>query len=361
MAEFTQVGGSNGGSYAKNFTCRLTVWEEQNDEVNRIHKIGYKLELISGNSGRFSDLSASYVVELNGDVPAKGSGRYTSQSYNTAQTICSGYINVPYNSDSNMNITCSASLDFQSHTYSPGDFGVHGLLSLENTAAKAPAILNIESITEIGLDSIKVNYTFSGDFEHLQYSLNNGPWIQTYGSPSTIIQGLSPNTQYSIRLRGLNADKTLIGNPSNTKTVKTLDIGRIINLNNFEHGNNVNINITNPSKKSLNLEIKIGNTQILTQTVKEGQNTISFNDVMLDKIYKLYGKNDFLEISFILKTNNKHTETKTCRILLKGNQKSIYVKTNNSWKRGKIYIKQNNQWKKAVIWIKNNGIWKRTI
>ncbi len=54
MAEFYQYGGANGGTYASHFSCRLSVWENSYDINSNSSNVGYRLELISGSSGRFN-------------------------------------------------------------------------------------------------------------------------------------------------------------------------------------------------------------------------------------------------------------------------------------------------------------------
>lgn len=123
MAEFYQYGGTSGGSYAKYFTCRLSVWENWYDIPSNSSNVGYKLELISGSSGRFSSYGADYSVTINGSVVSSGHGSYSSQSHNTAQTIAEGTITIYHNTDgSKKNMACSAVLDFASGTYSPRRF-----------------------------------------------------------------------------------------------------------------------------------------------------------------------------------------------------------------------------------------------
>ena len=146
MAEFIQTGGSNGGNYAKYFTGKLTVWENWYDIENNASNVGYRLELVSGSSGRFSTYSASYSVTLDGTVVNSGSGTYSSQSYNTAQTICEGTTTIYHNSDGTKSISCSAVLDFASGTYSPGDFYPSGTLALSTIPRKSSMSVSVGTI-----------------------------------------------------------------------------------------------------------------------------------------------------------------------------------------------------------------------
>ena len=100
--------------------------------------------------------------------------------------------------------------------------------------------------------------------------------------------------------------------------------------------------------------MKIGNTQIQSKSVSVGNNTISFNDTELDNIYKLYGSGNTLTATFILTTAGSYTNSKTCTITLKGNQKTAYVGASGK-KRAKVYVGVNGIVKRAVVWIGNNG------
>ena len=104
--------------------------------------------------------------------------------------------------------------------------------------------------------------------------------------------------------------------------------------------------------------MKIGSNSILTKTVVTGTNSISFSDNELDKIYKLYGNSNSLTVTFIV-SGGGYTNSKTCTVTLAGNQKTSFLKVNNSIKRAKIFVCVNGQIKRAVAWICQNGKIKR--
>ena len=162
MAEFIQRGGTNGGSYASYYSCRLSVWENSYDVTANTSNVGYKLELISGSSGRFSGYTATYSVNINGTQVKSGSGTYSSQDHNTAQTICEGTTTITHNADGTKSIACSASLDFQNATYSPGDFSPNGNMNL-STIPRASSIgastAYVEENTIININRASPNFT----------------------------------------------------------------------------------------------------------------------------------------------------------------------------------------------------------
>ena len=104
--------------------------------------------------------------------------------------------------------------------------------------------------------------------------------------------------------------------------------------------------------------MKIGDTQILSRTVSEGENTIPFSDTELDNIYKKYGNANSLVVTFIV-SGEEYSNSKECTIVLKGNQKTIKTNINNVYKRGKVLINVANVWKRGIIWANENGSWRR--
>ena len=132
-------------------------------------------------------------------------------------------------------------------------------------------------------------------------------------------------------------------------------------MSDFEHGSNASVSITNPAGiSSLSLAMKIAGIQILNRTVVTGSNIIEFSDEELDSLYKKYGSSSNLTATFVV-TGDGYTHSKNCIVTLKGNQKTIKVNDDSTWKRGKIWTNVNGTWKRAVIWTNVNGTWKRTI
>lgn len=216
-----------------------------------------------------------------------------------------------------------------------------------------------QSLNSTGLNTIKMNWSSDSNCDLVQYSLNGGVWVNTSGNPY-IISGLNPNTTYRVKTRVRRRDSQLYSQTGDINAT-TKDIARITGASNFEHGNSTNVSITNPSGASLSLTMKIGNTTILSKSVSTGNNGVGFNDSQLDTIYRLYGGNSALTVTFILTTAGAYTNSRTCTITLKGNQKTIKENVGKSWRRGKVWIKVGNTWRRGVVWIKVNGTWRRGI
>ena len=170
MAVFSQYGGNNGGTYAKYFTFQLTVWEKSYSVEGNYSVVGRKAELISGQYGKFSQYYGDWVVNVAGES-SSGGAYYEIMSAYTSLVLLDDEIIVYHDDDGSKKISCAASLDMASGTYSPGDFYVEGTLTLTNIprASKITAIdANIESATTININRAvssfthTITYSFAG-------------------------------------------------------------------------------------------------------------------------------------------------------------------------------------------------------
>lgn len=166
MAVFSITGGSNGGTYAKNFTGRLTVYEIEGscNIANNTSDVYYKLELVSGSAGRFIDYYGYFDVYINGVLVVDAEGYKTINSYNTAITLGEGTINVPHNPDGTKTISCSATIDMASGSSSPGDFSLSGTIELTRiprTSSVSCNSFNIGDATTITISRASDNFRHS--------------------------------------------------------------------------------------------------------------------------------------------------------------------------------------------------------
>lgn len=223
---------------------------------------------------------------------------------------------------------------------------------------KAPNIISL-SLKSRTVNSITCKFSVDGA-DTFYYRIEEGSWIRGSNYVTNgefTIGNLSPNSKYVVHLLARNwIDESAVTYYQSEKTIEvyTFDIGKLSSVNNFNHGDNTRVSISNPSGSSLNLVMKIGNTQVLSRSVSAGNNSISFNDSELDKVYKLYGSGNSLTATFVLTTAGSYTNSKTCIITLKGNQKTAYVGQNGR-KRAKVYVGTSLGVKRAVAWIGNNG------
>lgn len=332
---------TSGSVDSSGYQGRVLRFEWGTNSINsadNTRNIWYKITAVGGNS--------SYYYHHNETVDINGNRVYTgsdSHQVYTNDILASGSMTV------NQSNTSVLTVEMHGGIYSRTD-NINKTQSWNLDTIPRYANFTNHSISNIGLNNIIVNWNADSNCDAVQYSLNGGNWVTTSGTSYTI-SGLTPNTSYSIKTRIRRTDSGL-WTESGTITGTTKDIGKITSVSNFEHGSSTNIVITNPSNSSLNLAMKIGNTQILNKSINAGTNAINFGDTELDNIYKLYGSGNTLTATFILTTAGVYTNSKNANITLTGNQKTAYI---TGKKRAKVYVGVNGTVKKAIIWIGNNG------
>lgn len=225
---------------------------------------------------------------------------------------------------------------------------------------KIPRYANLTSysVKSRTIDTITLQFSADSTLDWAQYMEEGYGWADLPNDCT--IRNLSPNTTYKIKIRVRRADSQL-WTESGYISASTHDIGKISILNNFEHGNDVKLTITNPSGSSLSLAMKVGETQILTRNVSIGENTIIFSEEELDNLYKIYGSSDKLTAIFVLTTANKYTNQRSCVITLTGKQKTSYVEVDGQIKRAEVFIEVNGQIKRAITFFSKNKVPKRCI
>lgn len=317
------------------------VWNTQSiNSADNTRVISYSVTAIGGSSSYY--YHHNETVEINGTRVYTGSD---SHQVNNNTVLASGTLTI------NQSNTQTLTVKMHGGIYSRTD-NINKEQSWSLNTIPRYAKITSHSISNTGLNSITVSWSADSNCDAVQYSLNGGNWAGTNGTTYSI-SGLSPNTSYRIKTRVRRTDSQL-WTESSEITGATKDIGKISSVNNFNHGDNTIVNITNPSGSTLSLVMKIGNTQIQSKSVSSGNNTISFNDTELDKIYKLYGSGNTLTATFILTTAGSYSNSKTCTITLRGNQKTTYIGQNGR-KRAKVYVGTSSGVKRAVAWIGNNG------
>ena len=220
------------------------------------------------------------------------------------------------------------------------------------------------SLNSKTMNSIKVKWSSDSTCDRVEYKIGSGSWMtastSSAKSGSYTISNLSPNTTYSIYTRVRRADSQLY-TTSSALSVTTYDMGKISSINDFNLGDTTTIVVTNPGSGTVSLEMKIGETIILTRTLTTGTNIITFTDEELDVIYRYFGTNNTVSITCILITNNTWSNSKIVTCTMTGNQKTGHINVNEVWKRTKRWVNINGSWKRCVRWVKVNGIWKRCI
>ena len=267
---------------------------------------------------------------------------------------------VTINNASGRKITASYSFP------STPDFGVQtGSDSVTIPTLLETPVINSLKIESRTLTSLTFSYDLEKTADSTYYKLSTSSSYTQIAvdtkSRTVTIPNLEPNKEYTINVLARNTSGNT--NKDTTKNISgtTYDIGKITTLNNFTHGSDASVSITNPSASTLSLNIKVGSTSILTKTVSAGKNTITFTDEQLDAIYKKYGNEKTVTATFTLTTASKYTNSKNCTITLNGNQKTIKLNISGINKRGKVWINISGTNRRAVIWINVAGIWRRGI
>ena len=335
---------------------KLTVNETSTNTANNTSEVSFSFTIYKSSYSWSNWNNITYSITING---VSYTGTIPSYSAGTTLSMRSGSQTIAHNADGTKSINYSFSVnDASGQNYTCGNASASGTLELTKIQ-RYPIFTVKPSVTGVGLNWIKFKYGGLNIASDIYYSLDNSNWIHVT-SEETTISNLTPEKKYTIYVQARNqADNNL--KTTETTSATTYAIAQISALNNFEHGSNASISITNPASISvLSLVMKIGETQILSRTVKAGNNTIVFNDTELDNLYKKYGSSSSLTATFAL-SGSGYTYNKTCTVTLKGNQKTARTNVSNSWKRGKTWINVNGTWKRAVIWTNVNGTWKRSI
>lgn len=355
--------GNMSGSYGAHYTLRPVVYIPSQNYAENTSTIKVELYIDFDGSSyyAYTNYGTSGTININGNV-----ANLTVPSINfesgVSKSVLLGthQVTVTHNTDG----SCPAISITGSWNTDTSRIG-SGTVSTSVTPPNIPRYVTILSfevenmVGEEGLTKVRFKWSADAACDMMWYSTDNGnSW--TPFSLNGIVSGLEPNTTYNFKLRLRRTDSQLTTD-SQTVAKSTLDIARILNLDNFEHGDDAEINISNSAQiANLNLEMKVNNEQILTRILNQLENTIKFTDDELDKLYKKYGTENEIEANFILHSGD-YTNSKTCIVTLTGNQKTVKIKNNNTYKRGKIFIKINGTYKKAVIWINKNGSWRRCI
>lgn len=239
-------------------------------------------------------------------------------------------------------------------------------------SVKIPVLVEtpeIESLTlkTKGLNSLKFAYTLKKATDKIFYKLStNSNYTQIATNSKSgefIVSNLDPNKNYTINFLARNTNGSTNKDATKNISATTYDIAKITEAPDIIHGDNLELNISNPASANLNLSVEIDNTQIINKTVTTGNNSVELSDDELDSIYKKYGKNNSVSLNYVLTTNSnsswKNETTVICT--LKGNQKTRWKNVNGTWKRCVRWKNVNGMWKRCVRWKNVNGIWKRCI
>lgn len=330
-------------------------WTNSTDPVNNTRQVGYRITAIGGSSTNY--YHHNNTVSITGNtVYSGGSADYISRDTVLAEGIIGfnqttdPYLIVEmhggvYTYDDNINTSYSWQLD---------------------TIASAPVFTVQPKVTNKTVNSITFDYGTVNIDSDLYYSLNNpnpSSWIHIT-QRNTTINGLTPNTNYTIYVQARNPSNHSLRTTTSI-TTSTYEIAKIISVYDFNFGDANEITIINDSNASINLQVKINENEILTMIPVAGENIINYTQEQLDNIYKQYDDTNSVTATYILTTtenNISYEDISICEIILTGNQKTINTKIDDEWKRGKLWVNIDDNWKQAVVWTKDTeDNWKRGI
>lgn len=319
-----------------------------------------KYEVFATTSGKtHSDYSKTTTVNVDGQT-ASGT---TTLPYNSTVTCFSGWFTIQNASGK----TITGSYDFVTGDVGAGEYTGSTTLTIP-VLVKTPTVT---CSTTRGLNSIGASLTVTNNGGasiqsqsiRLFSDSNCTNQVGSINGTSGTFTGLTPNTTYYARAQAYNGTFT---GYSSVQTVSTYNKATISNAPNINHGNTLAVTYSNPSSSSIQIGLykTDGTTALASYRNCSGTSyTFTFTDTELDNIYRLYGNNNSIQVRVYLRTanNSSYLDYKTITITLKGNQKTMREKVNNTWKRGKAFIKVNGTWKNGVVWEKVNGTWKRGI
>ena len=243
-------------------------------------------------SGNYSDISIKhYGIARATDKPYYGGVTNVSSSYRanngsfggTYYTKTKSYYEVSSQSDEEFyigttthriyhNVDGTAQLyvngSYTATTYEGYDLNVFTGTRTSSFYMALPSIpraTTINSFTWVkasgaaGLSRLTCNWATAHSIDRIQYSLNGGAYTTVTGngtSGSFNISGLTPNTQYSLKIKVRRADSQ-VETESSVKSATTYDIAKITVApnNNIDMDSTSAITYTNPSGASLQISL----------------------------------------------------------------------------------------------------------
>jgi hypothetical protein len=195
------------------------------------------------------------------------------------------------------------------------------------------ATINSYNLTTASMTSLNVSWSANVTCDQVQYRIGSGSWVtaqtgdRTSGSFS--ITGLTPGTQYSIKIRVRRKDSQLY-TESSAKNATTTDIARITNSSvDFNVDNGLTINFTNPS----GLKVDVG-----IEGIDKIGGTAQYGLALRENITSPYTYVLTAEEKNILFNNNPTVSSFPIRIVLRTANNNNYL----SWKDGYATITNAN-------------------
>ena len=228
------------------------------------------------------------------------------------------------------------------------------------------AVVNI-NVKNKDINTISISWDSDVDTDSRQYKINNDGWKDTKSTNTSTegyftIKELTADTIYLIKIRAKRADNQL-WTESNEISIKTDDFGKFVNIiDKSDFAESIDITKKNESNIENTLEIYVNEKLITTRNNIEDTYILIFEQYELDKLYKEYGNDNELTVTYKLITlcnNIKYEDIITNKIKLTGNVKVTNIVKDGIIKRAKIYIKKDGIIKRGILFMKNDGTIKK--
>ena len=209
MATINGTVGKNGYS----FYAVLSETLPSNYLATNVSTVKYQVYIKNGNK-RTNSSNWTFNAKIDGtNVYNKTSQSLVTNDtdYNAAKLLFSGTKDITHNNDGSKTITFSASLT-KSTSYSDYDPGACSLSdSFTLTTIPRYAEFTSHSLQNILDTKIIVNWSADKDCDLVEYSLNNGHWVETSTSENSsyVIDNLLQGITYSIKTRIRYSDSGL--------------------------------------------------------------------------------------------------------------------------------------------------------
>jgi hypothetical protein len=183
-----------------------------------------------------------------------------------------------------------------------------------NTLVTFPTIPRYTSITAYTvtapttLGRISASWSVSNTCDLVEYSLNSGSWTTAQTGDRTSgsfnIDGLTPNTSYSLKIRVRRKDSQLY-TESAVQNVTTTNIATLTAPSanfNFNLGSNLAVSFTNPSGSTVNLRLESGGSTRLTRSGITSPYTLVLSQAEINTLYGLSPTSNDVSVRVVIDT-----------------------------------------------------------
>lgn len=260
------------------------AWSQISQSIpNNNTVIGWNIQLIAHRYGAISSsASKGWNVSVNGN---NYSGTTTiGIGANTYRVLASGNTTIPHNGDGTKAFGFSFSQYFGiSFNGSVGTVSGNGSANLETIPRWANYTKHV--VSSRTQTSAVIQWAANATCNRVRYQIGNGNWVQvstaSASSGSYTINGLVPNTSYSIKTEIKRSDSGLVTNSSSV-SVTTLPIATTTSSVNFNIGANLTVSIANSGNNASTLYLEVQNDsggweRVSTVTSAKGSSSYSWN------------------------------------------------------------------------------------